>query len=121
VYLTYRQGLTHGTLAAQLSTRPPGVLLPVAVLEFGAYLLAPALGVNLAAAPVAGATFGDALSRLLVFYPVVGALLLSGALLEVNALRANVPAGFQLPEGVNVEQLRAKALEMMKRSSEGAG
>jgi hypothetical protein len=120
VYFTYRQGLGHGAFWAQPSMRPRGVLLQVALLEFGAYLSATALGMNLAITPLAGGTFIDALEALLAFYPAVAAALLFGAWLEVRALRSSMPAGFELPGDFNVEEMRAKALEVFKRQSGGA-
>jgi hypothetical protein len=117
VYFTYRQGLTHGTFLAQPSIRPRGEMLQVMVLEFGAYLLATALGVNLVMTPLTGGVFTDALASLLTFYPVVAAALLAGAWLEVRALRSQMPAGLQIPENLTVEELRAKAMEMIKRRS----
>ena len=120
VYLTYRQGLTHGTFAAQPLMRPRGSLLQVAVLEFGVYLLATALGVNLVITPVVGGSVGDALGSLVAFYPVVAAALLCGAWLEVQVLRTRIPRGLQLPPDLNIETVRAKALEMTRRQSGGA-
>lgn len=120
VYFTYRQGLSHGTLLALPSMRPRGDLLQVAVLEFGAYLLATALGANLVVTPVVGGAFTDAFGLLAAFYPVVAAALLVGAWLEVHAVRSRMPAGFEFQGDLNVEELRAKALDMMKRQSGGA-
>ena len=120
VYVTYRQGLTHGALAAHSAIRPRGLFLNVAVLEFGAYLLATALGVNLVVTPVLGDAVRDAVRSLVTFYPVVAAALLCGAWLEVHVLRTRIPAGLRLPPDLDIEALRAKALEMIKRQSGGA-
>jgi hypothetical protein len=120
VYLTYRQGLIHGTLFTQRSMRPRGALLGVAVLEFGAYLLATALGVNLVMTSIAGGAFSSALAALVVLYPVVAVALLLGAWLEVHAVRSRMPGGMQLPPDLNMDELRAKALDMIKRQSGGA-
>jgi hypothetical protein len=120
VYFTYRQGLTQGALVAQPGMRPRGSFLCVAVLEFGAYLLATALGVNLVVTPVLGGAVGDAVGSLVTFYPVVAAALLCGAWLEVHVLRTRMPAGLQLPPDLDIEALRAKALDMIKRQSGGA-
>jgi hypothetical protein len=95
-------------------------MLQVPLLEFGAYLSAAALGVNLVMTPLAGGTFVDALTSLLVFYPAVPAALLFGAWLEVRVLRAWIPGGLQFPGDPNVEAMRAKALDMIKGQSGGA-
>lgn len=112
-YFTYRQGLSHAAVFARAPTRPPGALLSVAVLEFGSYLLATALGVNLVATPLAGGAFRDAVRSLVIFYPVVAMALLLGAWLEVHALRSRMPAGLQLPPDLEMDDIRAKALEMI--------
>jgi hypothetical protein len=120
VYLAYRQGLSHGTFAAQSSMRPSGSLMRLAILEFGAYLRATALGVNLGITPLAGGTIREAITQLVVFYPVVAFALALGAWLEVKELRSRRPTGLQLPKDLNIEELRAKALELMKRRPGGA-
>lgn len=120
VYFTYRQGIGHGTFLAQPSMRPRGFVLQVPLLEFGAYLSATALGVNLIITPLVGGTFMDALESLLAFYPAVAAALLFGAWLEVRVLRSWMPVGVQFPGDLNMEEMRAKALDMIKRQSGGA-
>lgn len=120
VYRTYRQGLGHGTLAAHWlmlpgHMRPSRALAPLAVLEFGSYLLATALGVNLVITLIVRGAVTEALAWLALLYPLIAAALLLGAWLEVNRLRSAMPAGVRLPEGLTMEELRAKALEMMKR------
>ena len=119
LYITWRQGLSHGVLAAQPSMRLRGQLLVVAGLEFGAYLLATALGVNLLVTPVTGGAVTDALRMLLVLYPVIALALLIGAWLEVRALRTRMPEGLRLPPGLSMDELRAKALDALSRRSGG--
>jgi len=121
-YMTYRQGLVQGAFFARPSMRPSGLLIRVAVLEFGAYLLATALGVNLVVSFSLTGSLRSGLLSLILFYPVVAAAVLGGAWLEIQLLRAKMPAGFRIPENLNMEEIRAKALEMTKierRHNEG--
>ena len=53
-YFTNRQGFTQGALVAQPPMRMTRPFAGVAVLEFGAYLLATALGVNVVITVVVG-------------------------------------------------------------------
>ena len=86
----------------------------LAVLEFGAYLIATALGINVVVAVLAGHPFVRAIQLLVLFYPLVIAAICAAAWLEVRALRDRMQA-VSLPEHVDMEALRAKALEMVKR------
>jgi hypothetical protein len=109
-----RQGLTQGVLLAHPSIRPSGVFVRVAVLEFGSYLLASALALNLVASLVVGG-FMRALTTLGAWYWVIAIALMIGAWLEVRAVRDRLPQGLNIPQNVNPEELRAKALEMLRR------
>ena len=117
VYFTYRQGVNQGIVFAHVAMRPHGVLLAVLILEFGAYLLAAALGLNVIITPIVGGLFSDALWSLARFYPVIAAALCAGAWLEVHAVRSRLPGGFALPPDLDMEQLRTKALEAIRRHS----
>jgi hypothetical protein len=118
-YFTFRQGLSHGAAFAHPLTRPRGMFLAVLMLEFGAYLTATAAGLNFVISLVAGAAFADALRSLLRMSAIVAAALLVGAWLEVCALRTRMPDGFTLPQDLDREELRAKALELMARQLKG--
>lgn len=117
VYLTYRQGLGHGAAFAQPALRPRGAFLRVMMLEFGSYLVATALGVNLVVTPMTGGALSEAIRPLLSLYPAIAAALLTGAWLEVREIRSRMPAGVELPPGLEMEALRARALEMIARHS----
>jgi hypothetical protein len=96
-------------------TRP---FIRVAVLEFGAYLGATALGINFTMAVLLGTAVVQPVQSLLVFYPIVIVAICAGAWLEVDWLRERMQdAAF--PGSVNMEELRTKALEMMKREWTG--
>jgi len=116
VYFTYRQGLSQGAFFAQPSLRPRGTFMGLAVLEFGAYLLATALGVNLVVGPAIGGTYTDAVRSIVLLYPVVAGAVLLSAWLEVRWVRSRIPVDLELPADLNLEEMRAKALEMMKKS-----
>jgi hypothetical protein len=63
---------------------------------------------------VVGISFVQAMQSLVVFYPIVVSAICAGAWLEVRWLRGQTQdVGF--PAEVNMEELRAKALEMIKR------
>jgi hypothetical protein len=113
-YFTYRQGFTQGALVARSSMRMPGPFVGVAVLEFGAYLLATVLGVNVVIAVAVGTSFVQAMQSLVIFYPIVVSAICAGAWLEVRWLRGQMQE-VSFPAEVNMEELRAKALDVIKR------
>jgi hypothetical protein len=117
--LTYRQGIHQGAAFRHPLTRPRGIFLAVMILEFAAYLVATALGVNLVVTPLFGGAFPDALRLLALLYLLVVGALLAGAWLEVYAIRSRMPAGFELPHDLDREKLRARALDMIVRQSKG--
>ncbi len=117
VYLTLRQGFAHGVLATQPAARPGGAWLGVAALEFVPYLLATALGVNVAIAFLAsgwGALAG-ALWNVVHFYPAIAAAVLAGAALEVRLLRSSMPENLRFPSDLNADEMKAQALEILQR------
>lgn len=120
LYLTWRQGIAQGALVARPSMRPGGALAGVGLLEFGAYFLATALGLNVVISFFEKASVQNAVRLLVLLYPIVAAAVSVGAWLEVRWVRAHMPETLQLPATLTVAELRAKALEMMKRQSNGA-
>jgi hypothetical protein len=112
-YFTWRQGFNQGALIAR-SLAPMNALMGVAVLEFGAYLVATALGVNIPLALLTGRPIAEPLTSLLVVYPAVAVSIVAGAWLEVRFLRDRMGA-VSLPPDVDVEAVRAKAREILKR------
>ena len=86
----------------------------MAVLEFGAYLLATALGVNVVIAVTVGTSFVQVMQSLLIFYPIVVSAICAGSWLEVRWLRGQMQE-VSFPAEVNMEELRAKALDVIKR------
>ncbi len=122
VYFTLRQGFAHGVLATQPAARPGGAWLGVAALEFVAYLLATALGVNVATAFLAGGSgaLPGALWNLVNFYPAIAAAVLAGAALEVRLLRSSMPENFRLPSDLDADEVKAQALEILQRQFDEA-
>ncbi len=122
VYLTLRQGIAHGVLATQPAARPGGAWLGVAALEFVAYLLATALGVNVGTAFLAGGSgaLPGALWNLVNFYPAIAAAVLAGAALEVRLLRSSMPENFRLPSDLDADEVKAQALEILQRKFDQA-
>ena len=116
VYFTLRQ-IAHGVLATQPAARPGGAWLGLAALEFVAYLLATALGVNVATAFLVGGSgaLPGALWNLVNFYPAIAAALLAGAALEVRLLRSSMPENFRLPSDLDADEVKAQALEILQR------
>jgi hypothetical protein len=117
-YFTWRQGFSQGALLSRPMMRPRGAMLGMFVLEFGTYLVATALGINVTIAVLAGQPIVTPLTALLVVYPFVAAAIGTGAWLEIRLLRDRMQ-GVDLPPGVEMEALRAKAREMMKRRLAG--
>jgi hypothetical protein len=95
-------------------------MLAVTLLELGAHLLSTALGLNFTLTLMLGGKLDDAVRALVVVFPVVAVALLAAACLEVHMLRSQMPAGLHLPANVDLNQLRATAVEMIKRRSGGA-
>ena len=122
VYFTLRQGFAHGVLATHPAARPGGTWLGVAALEFVAYLLATALGVNVAIAFLAGGSgaLAGALWNVVHFYPAIAAAVLAGAALEVRLLRSSMPENFRLPADLDPDQVKAQALEILQRQFDQA-
>ncbi len=113
-YFTCQQGFRHGALMARPSMRMVRPFISVFVLEFGAYLLATALGVNVVVGVLMGASMAQPMQSLVIFYPIVIAAICGGAWLEVRWLRDRVP-DVSSAGSLNMEELRSKALEMMKQ------
>ena len=114
VYFTWQQGFNQGALVARPAAPMPRPFMGVAVLEFGAYLVATALGLNVPIGMLAGRAIAEPLTALLVFYPVVAAAIVAGAWLEVRLLRDRMQH-VSLPPDFDIDAMRAKAREMMKR------
>ncbi len=112
VYLTLRQGFAHGVLATQPAARPGGAWLGVAALEFVPYLLATALGVNVAIAFLASGSgaLAGALWNVVYFYPAIAAAVLAGAALEVRLLRSSMPENLRLPSDFDADEPQVELL-----------
>lgn len=118
-YMTYRQGIVQGAICAMAPARLGRAFLRVAVLEFGAYLLATSLGLNVVVSLVATGSVRSAVMALLLLYPLVAVAVLAGTFLEIQPLRAKMPAGVRISENLNMEELRSSALEMMRHRPGG--
>lgn len=114
MYFTWRQGFSQGALIAQPAVPMSRPFMSMALLEFGGYLIATALGVNIPMAVFAGRPLAEALTSVLLGYPVVAVAIGAGAWLEVRFLRDRMPH-VSLPPDVDIEAMRAKAREIMKR------
>lgn len=122
VYFTLRQGFAHGVLATQPAARPSGAWLGVATLEYVTYLLATALGVNVAIAFLAGGSgaLAESLWNIVHFYPAIAAAVLAGATLEVRLLRSIMPENLQFPSDLDADEMKAQALEILQRQFDQA-
>jgi hypothetical protein len=113
VYVTIRTGLGHGIFLAQ-KVPTTGAFKAIGVLEFPAYLLSAALGINATLQLLVGGVpgFRVALNQCAVGFAVVSAMLLAASLLEVLALQRTSPP-FPFPE-FDMNTIRAKALAALQ-------